>query len=68
MPILMYHDAVKEDKDVYFDVTKKEFEDQMKWIADNGITPISLDQLYAHLTTGAVVPEKSETRRATTRR
>ena len=59
MPILMYHDAVKEDKDVYFDVTKKEFEDQMKWIADNGITPISLDQLYAHLTTGAVVPEKS---------
>jgi len=59
VPILMYHDAVKEDKDVYFDVTQKEFEDQMKWIQDNGITPISLDQLYAHLTTGASVPEKS---------
>ncbi len=59
VPILMYHDVVKEDKDVYFDVTRKEFEDQMKWISDNGISPISLDQLYQHLTTGSTVPEKS---------
>ena len=54
----MYHDVVKEDKDVYFDCTKREFEEQMKWISDNGVTPISLDQLYQHLTLGTDVPEK----------
>lgn len=59
VPILMYHDLVKEDKTVYFDVTRREFADQMQWISDQKITPITLDQLYRHLTTGAAVPEKS---------
>jgi len=59
VPILMYHDVVDRHKDVYFDCTKKEFEDQMQWISDQGITPITLDQLHDHLTSGAIVPEKS---------
>ncbi len=58
-PVLMYHDVVASRKDVYFDVTRREFEDQMKWIQDQGATPIALDQLYRHLTTGEAVPDKA---------
>jgi len=58
VPVIMYHDVLKR-KNVWFDTTTDEFEDQMKWILDQGITPISLDQLYKHLTTGESVPEKS---------
>ena len=58
VPVIMYHDVLPE-KSVWFDTTKDEFEQQMKWVADQGITPISLDQLYRHLTTGEQVPEKS---------
>jgi peptidoglycan/xylan/chitin deacetylase (PgdA/CDA1 family) len=58
VPVIMYHDVLP-DKNVWFDTTTEEFEQQMKWIADQGITPISLDQLYRHLTQGEQVPDKS---------
>ena len=58
VPVIMYHDVVKH-KTVWFDTTADEFEQQMHWITSEGITPISLDQLYKHLTAGEPIPEKS---------
>lgn len=59
IPVIMYHDIIKErDRDaVWFDCTSEEFEDQMKQIQTWGAIPISLDQLYAHLTKGVPVPD-----------
>ncbi len=58
VPVIMYHDVLKE-KSVWFDTTADEFEEQMSLLSKQGYTPISLDQLYKHLTTGEVVPDKS---------
>ncbi|MBS1718688.1 MAG: polysaccharide deacetylase family protein [Armatimonadetes bacterium] len=59
--VLMYHDVIeKRERDsVYFDVTAKQFEKQMDDLQTAGVVPISLDQLYKHLTTGAPVPPKA---------
>lgn len=57
VPVIMYHDILPE-KEVFFDITPQEFEQQLRLIHDNGLTPISLDQLVAHLRTGLPLPEK----------
>ncbi|MGF1538177.1 MAG: polysaccharide deacetylase family protein [Elainellaceae cyanobacterium] len=57
VPVLMYHDIVPE-KEVFFDVTYDEFEAHLQLIQDEGITPISMDQLVSHLRTGLPLPEK----------
>jgi poly-beta-1,6-N-acetyl-D-glucosamine N-deacetylase len=57
VPIVMYHDILPE-KEVFFDVTPAEFEADLKLIQQKGLTPISLDQLVAHLSTGMPLPEK----------
>lgn len=57
VPILMYHDVL-EPKEVFFDLTPAEFEAHLQTILDNGLTPISPDQLVQHLRTGAPLPEK----------
>ncbi|MDX2212929.1 MAG: polysaccharide deacetylase family protein [Oculatellaceae cyanobacterium bins.114] len=57
VPVLMYHDILAE-KEVFFDVTPEEFEAHLKLIQQNGLHPISLDQLVAHLSTGVPLPEK----------
>ncbi|WNZ46606.1 polysaccharide deacetylase family protein [Leptolyngbya boryana CZ1] len=57
VPILMYHDIVAE-KEVFFDVTPQEFEAHLKLIQQNGLTPISLEQLVEHLKTGIPLPAK----------
>lgn len=57
VPILMYHDILPE-KQVFFDVTPEEFEAHLQMIQENGLTPISLDQLAVHLRTGLPLPEK----------
>lgn len=61
VPVIMYHDVVKErgKHSVWFDTTEEEFEQQMNSLAVQGISAISLDQLYRHLTAGEPVPEKS---------
>lgn len=61
VPVIMYHDIIeKRDKNaVWFDCTIDEFKAQMDQIQAWGATPISLDQLYAHLTTGATIPDNS---------
>ncbi len=57
VPVVMYHDILPE-KEVFFDVTPAEFEEHLRLIQENGLTPISLDQLTTHLRTGLPLPEK----------
>jgi peptidoglycan/xylan/chitin deacetylase (PgdA/CDA1 family) len=61
IPVIMYHDVIPErgPGSVWFDATTDEFEEQMKWIKDHGATPISLQDLYDHLTKGKEVPDGS---------
>jgi len=58
VPVIMYHDVIKERNrhSVWFDCTTDELEKQMQQLQAWGATPISLDQLYAHLTSGAPIP------------
>ncbi len=57
VPVMMYHDILPQ-KQVFFDVTPKEFESHLKLIKKKGLTPISMDQLVTHLRTGAPLPPK----------
>lgn len=57
VPVLMYHDVL-EPPEVFFDLTPADFEAHLQTILDNGLTPISPDQLVWHLRTGAPLPEK----------
>ncbi|WP_025225762.1 polysaccharide deacetylase family protein [Fimbriimonas ginsengisoli] len=59
VPVIMYHDIIdRRDRNaVWFDTTLEEFQDQMKQLQEWGAVPISLDQLYDHLTKGTPVPE-----------
>lgn len=54
----MYHDVVPERTrgTVWFDATVDEFRKNMELLKENNITPISLDQLYRHLTKGELIP------------
>ena len=63
VPILMYHyvsdapptaDRLRRD----LSVSPADFAEQMRYLHDNGFTTISLDQLYANLSTGAPLPPK----------
>jgi peptidoglycan/xylan/chitin deacetylase (PgdA/CDA1 family) len=57
VPVIMYHDILPQ-KQVFFDVTPDEFAAALQLIHDNGLTPISLDQLVTHLSTGMPLPAK----------
>jgi peptidoglycan/xylan/chitin deacetylase (PgdA/CDA1 family) len=57
VPVLMYHDILAE-KEVFFDVTVEEFEQHLSRIEEEGLTPISFDQLYNHLRMGSPLPPK----------
>ncbi|KAF3885040.1 MULTISPECIES: polysaccharide deacetylase family protein [Nostocales] len=57
VPILMYHDILPK-KEVFFDVTPEELEAHFELLKENGMTPITLDQLTTHLQTGVPLPEK----------
>ncbi|MEL7501355.1 MAG: polysaccharide deacetylase family protein [Cyanobacteria bacterium J06554_6] len=57
VPILMYHDILPEMQ-VFFDVTPEQLEADFELLKENGLTPISLDQLVNHLRTGVPLPEK----------
>jgi poly-beta-1,6-N-acetyl-D-glucosamine N-deacetylase len=57
VPVFMYHDILPEKK-VFFDVTVTEFEQHLRLIKEQGLTPISFDQLATHLRTGLPLPEK----------
>ncbi|NJM97528.1 MAG: polysaccharide deacetylase family protein [Phormidesmis sp. RL_2_1] len=53
----MYHDVLPE-KEIFFDITIEELENDFHLIEEQGLTPISFDQLVAHLKTGAPLPAK----------
>ncbi len=57
VPILMYHDILPQ-KEVFFDVTPNELEEHFQLIKDQGVVPISIEQLTTHLQTGMPLPEK----------
>ncbi len=57
VPVIMYHD-ITDKKQVFFDVTPQDFEAALKSIQQQGLTPISVDQLLTHLRTGLPLPEK----------
>jgi poly-beta-1,6-N-acetyl-D-glucosamine N-deacetylase len=61
IPVLMFHDLVpiREKGTLWYDCTIEEFDQILTAIDLEGFTVISLNDLYAHLTTGKVVPEKS---------
>ncbi|HSI72276.1 MAG TPA: polysaccharide deacetylase family protein [Fimbriimonas sp.] len=61
VPVIMYHDIIEErNKDSqWFDCTTAEFEEHMLYLEQNGIQPVSLDQLYAHLNKGEALPDKA---------
>lgn len=60
VPVIMYHDIVAQraKSSVWFDCSADEFEAQMAKIQAEGMTPISMQALYEHLSTGATLPQK----------
>ncbi|MDY7020318.1 MAG: polysaccharide deacetylase family protein, partial [Cyanobacteriota bacterium] len=56
VPVMMYHDILPKKK-VSFDLTIKQFKGHLEAIKENGLTPISLDQLTRHLQTGESLPK-----------
>lgn len=59
VPSIMYHDVVGTYKQVWFDTTAAELRQQFEAIREAGVTPISMDALYAHLRDGEPLPEKA---------
>lgn len=57
VPVIMYHDVLAE-KQVFFDLTPEELEADFQFIQEQGLTPISLDDLVRHLSTGSPLPQK----------
>lgn len=57
VPVIMYHDILPE-KQVFFDVTPAELAADFEQIRQQGLTPIHLDQLVQHLSTGIPLPAK----------
>ena len=61
IPVIMYHDAVPERKrdSEWFDVSREEFDGQMKRIQELGMVPISIRDLYEDLIGKREAPEKA---------
>lgn len=57
VPVIMYHDVL-EETEVFFDITPSRLNEDFRTIQSQNLTPISLDQLVNHLTTGVPLPEK----------
>ena len=57
VPIMMYHDILPV-KQIPYDLTPTELRQHFEQIKSSQLTPISLDQLIAHLRTGSLLPEK----------
>ena len=51
IPVIMYHDAIQERRrdSEWFDVSRDEFDAQMKLIQEKGLVPISVKDLYEDL-------------------
>lgn len=58
VPVIMYHDVVPE-KEVWFDLTVREFEAQMQALADAGASVIRVSDLVNHLRDGQPLPPRA---------
>lgn len=58
VPVIMFHDVIPQrgPGSVYFDDTLANFTAQIQFIHDNGLVPITIKQLYDHLSQGAQIP------------
>ena len=57
VPVLMYH-SIMYEKDNHVRMPKEMFNEQMKYLKDNGYKTISLEELYAYLKKDAPLPDK----------
>jgi peptidoglycan/xylan/chitin deacetylase (PgdA/CDA1 family) len=58
VPVIMYHDVIPK-KDVWFDLTVKEFDDQMAALKSAGANVVPLADVVAHLEDGKPLPDKA---------
>jgi peptidoglycan/xylan/chitin deacetylase (PgdA/CDA1 family) len=56
VPVLMYHSIIYE-KNNSARVSKETFEQQMKWLYDNGYKTVTLEELYEHLQSKTKFPD-----------
>jgi peptidoglycan/xylan/chitin deacetylase (PgdA/CDA1 family) len=56
--LLMWHDVVPRKKEVWFDTTVAELEEQFRSIKRRRLTPVTLERLAEHLETGAPIPPR----------
>ena len=60
--VLVYHNIVEKEEDKNNDkdaMTTEEFDEQLKYLKENGYETISLDELYSWKNEGLDIPEKS---------
>ena len=57
VPIIMYH-ALESTPDNRWEITAEEFESDLKYIAENGFTPIVMQDLIDFVHSGKKLPEK----------
>jgi peptidoglycan/xylan/chitin deacetylase (PgdA/CDA1 family) len=55
--LLMWHDVVPRKKEVWFDTTVAELEEQFAHIKRRGLTPVTLERLADHLEKGSPIPK-----------
>jgi len=58
VPVLMYH-SISYEKDNPIRLTAQKFEQQLKYLKDNGYYTITLKNLYEYFMTDTKIPEKS---------
>lgn len=59
VPVLMYHSICDDHDDNIMKVPKKQFDEQMKYLKDNGYHTLSADEFYNFLVNGKSIPQKS---------
>lgn len=61
VPVIMFHDVIPQrgPGSAYFDDTLANFTAQIQFIHDNGLVPITIKQLYDHLSQGTTIPPNS---------
>ena len=57
VPIIMYH-ALEDTPDNKWEITAKEFESDLKYIVENGFTPVVMQDLIDFVHSGKHLPEK----------
>jgi peptidoglycan/xylan/chitin deacetylase (PgdA/CDA1 family) len=58
LAVIVWHDVVRDGKEVWFDTTLADFKTQLEGIKRGNFHVVSLDTLRAHLERGAAVPSR----------